>query len=291
MVALSQSISIAKAVGERSGQRVDGNREFIGQGLSNIVGSLFSCYVSCGSLNRSLPNVESGARTPMAAVTSALWVLPLVPSYVTFITGLGLEDVSRARRTTIVHALLFVLGFSFIFVALGAGATAFGQLMLAYRTWIARIGGVLMILMGLWMLGVVRMDALQQERRMHLSDKPLGYLGTVVVGIAFGAGWTPCLGPTLGAILLLAANQSELGKGITLLSAYSLGLAVPFLLSAVLLERFLSFFQKFKRNLGTVNRIAGVLLIVVGVLMFTGWFERMAAMLQQYTPDFLVERL
>lgn len=151
-------------------------------------------------------------------------VLPLVPSYVTFITGLGLEDVSRARRTTIVHALLFVLGFSFIFVALGAGATAFGQLMLAYRTWIARIGGVLMILMGLWMLGVVRMDALQQERRMHLSDKPLGYLGTVVVGIAFGAGWTPCLGPTLGAILLLAANQSELGKGITLLSAYSLGL-------------------------------------------------------------------
>jgi cytochrome c-type biogenesis protein len=218
-------------------------------------------------------------------------VLPLVPSYVTFITGLGLEDVSRARRTTIVHALLFVLGFSFIFVALGAGATAFGQLMLAYRTWIARIGGVLMILMGLWMLGVVRMDALQQERRMHLSDKPLGYLGTVVVGIAFGAGWTPCLGPTLGAILLLAANQSELGKGITLLSAYSLGLAVPFLLSAVLLERFLSFFQKFKRNLGTVNRIAGVLLIVVGVLMFTGWFERMAAMLQQYTPDFLVERL
>lgn len=218
-------------------------------------------------------------------------VLPLVPSYVTFITGLGLEDVSRARRTTLIHALLFVLGFSFIFVALGAGATAFGQLMLAYREWIARIGGVLMILMGLWMLGVVRFDALQQERRMHLSDKPLGYVGTIVVGIAFGAGWSPCLGPTLGAILMLAANQSELSTGMVLLSAYSLGLAVPFLLSAVLLERFLSFFQRFKRNLGRVNRVAGVLLIIVGVLMLTGWFARLAAILQPLTPAFLVERL
>ncbi len=218
-------------------------------------------------------------------------VLPLVPSYITFITGLGLEDISRARRTTLVHALLFVLGFSFIFVALGAGATAFGQLLLAYRTWIARAGGVLMILLGLWMLGVLHIGALQQERRIHLSDKPIGYLGTVLVGIAFGAGWTPCLGPTLGAILLLAANQTEMAKGITLLAVYSAGLAVPFLLSALLLERFLVFFQKFRSKLGLVNRIAGSLLIVVGVLMFTGWFERLAAILQPYTPEFLFERM
>ncbi|MBL0890890.1 MAG: sulfite exporter TauE/SafE family protein [Gemmatimonadaceae bacterium] len=218
-------------------------------------------------------------------------VLPLVPSYVTFITGMGLDDVSRARRTALVHALLFVLGFTFIFVALGAGASAFGQLLREYRVWIARVGGVLMVLMGLWMLGVIRIGALQQERRMHLSDKPLGYLGTVVVGIAFGAGWTPCLGPTLGAILLLAANESELAKGIALLIAYSLGLAVPFLLSALLLDRFLGFFQKFKHNIGRVNRIAGILLVLVGILMFTGWFERLAAWLQPLTPAFLVERI
>ena len=218
-------------------------------------------------------------------------VLPLVPSYLTFITGLGLEDVSRARRTTLLHALLFVLGFSFIFVALGAGATAFGQLMLAYRSWIARAGGVLMIVMGLWMLGALRLDALQQERRVHISDKPMGYLGTVVVGIAFGAGWTPCLGPTLGAILIMAANQTDLAKGIVLLSAYSAGLAVPFLLAALALERFLTLFQRFKKNLGTVNRVAGVLLILVGVLMFSGWFERLAALLQPLTPDFLLEKL
>ena len=218
-------------------------------------------------------------------------VLPLVPSYVTFITGLGLEDVSNARRTTLLHAILFVLGFSFIFVALGAGATAFGQLLLAYRVWLARAGGVLMVLMGLWMLGIFKLDALQQERRVHLSDKPIGYLGTVLVGIAFGAGWTPCLGPTLGAILLLAANQSGVAQGIGLLTAYSAGLAVPFLLSALALERFLAFFQRFRKNLGLVTRLAGALLIVVGVLMFTGWFERLATWLQPFTPAFLVERL
>jgi cytochrome c-type biogenesis protein len=218
-------------------------------------------------------------------------VLPLVPSYLTFITGLGLEDVSRSRRTTVTHALLFVLGFSLIFVAMGAGATAFGQLMLAYRAWIARVGGVLMVIMGLWMLGAFQFDALQRERRVHLSDKPLGYLGTVVVGIAFGAGWSPCLGPALGAILMLAATESELSKGIVMLSAYSLGLAVPFLLAALGVERFLEFFKRFRSKLGHVNRIAGALLIVVGLLMFTGWFQRLAVMLQPLTPEFLVERL
>ena len=241
--------------------------------------------------------MASESLTVLVAFTAGLLsflspcVLPLVPSYLTFITGLGLEDASRARRTTLTHAVLFVVGFSLIFVLLGAGASALGQLLLAYRVWIARVGGVLMILMGLWMMGALRMDALQQERRVHLSDKPLGYLGTVVVGIAFGAGWTPCLGPTLGAILLLAANESELMKGVGLLSAYSAGLAVPFLLSALAVERFLAFFQKFKRNLGTVNRIAGILLIVVGVLMLTGWFQRLAAWLQPMTPAFLVDLL
>lgn len=241
--------------------------------------------------------METESLTVVVAFTAGLLsflspcVLPLVPSYLTFITGLGLEDITRARRTTLIHAVLFVIGFSLIFVLLGAGATAFGRLMLAYRTWIARIGGVMMILMGLWMMGVLRFDALQQERRVHLSDKPIGYLGTVLVGIAFGAGWTPCLGPTLGAILLLAANETELMKGIGMLSAYSAGLAVPFLIAALGVERFLQFFQKFKHNLGRINQIAGVLLIVVGVLMLVGWFQRLAAMLQGYTPEFLLKYL
>jgi len=218
-------------------------------------------------------------------------VLPLVPSYIGFITGLGLEDITRARRTTLVHALLFVLGFSMIFVALGAGATLLGQLLLAYRLWIARIGGVVIIALGLWMLGVFQWGALQQERRVHLTDKPLGYLGTVLVGIAFGAGWTPCLGPILGAILVVAGNEANLGRGMALLASYSFGLAIPFLLSAIALERFFAFFQRFRSKLGMVNRVAGVLLIVVGLLLITGWFATLAAWLQAYTPDFLRERL
>lgn len=218
-------------------------------------------------------------------------VLPLVPSYITFITGMGLDDITQKRRAALVHALLFVLGFSFIFIALGAGASAFGRLLLMNRIWIARIGGILMVLMGLWMIGVIRIGALQQERRVHLSDKPLGYLGTVVVGLAFGAGWTPCIGPTLSAILVMAANESELKKGILLLAFYSAGLAVPFLLSALLLDRFLGFFQRFRKHIGTINRVAGVMLIVVGIGMFTGWFARLAAVLQPFTPAFLVERL
>ncbi len=218
-------------------------------------------------------------------------VLPLIPSYITFITGMGFEDVTRSRRTTLVHALLFVFGFSIIFVALGASATALGNLLLAYRDWISRIGGALVIVFGLYMLGVLRIGAFAQDTRMHLSDKPVGYLGTVLVGIAFGAGWTPCIGPILGAILTYASNSGNVSRGMTLLATYSLGLAIPFLLSAVAMERFLGAFQKFRRHMGTVNKVSGVLLIIVGVLMMTNWFTVLAGYLDGFTPDFLRDRL
>lgn len=218
-------------------------------------------------------------------------VLPLIPSYITFITGMGFEDVTRSRRTTLVHALLFVFGFSLIFVALGIGATALGSLLLAYRHWISRIGGVLVIVFGLYMLGVLRIGAMARDTRMHLSDKPMGYLGTVLVGIAFGAGWTPCIGPILGTILTFASTSDDLSQGMLLLGTYSLGLAVPFLLSAVAIERFLGAFQKFRKHMGTVNRISGVLLIIVGVLMLTNWFTVLAGYLDSFTPDFLRDRL
>ncbi len=218
-------------------------------------------------------------------------VLPLIPSYITFITGMGFEDVTRSRRTTLVHALLFVLGFSLIFVALGIGATALGSLLLAYRDWISRVGGVLVIIFGLYMLGVLRIGAMAKDTRVHLSDKPVGYLGTVLVGIAFGAGWTPCIGPILGAILTYASMSDDLSQSMLLLATYSLGLAVPFLVSALAIERFLGAFQKFRRHLGTVNKISGVLLIIVGVLMLTNWFTVLAGYLDSFTPEFLRERL
>lgn len=218
-------------------------------------------------------------------------VLPLVPSYVTFITGMSLEELQRSRRNTFIHALLFVCGFTLIFLALGAGATVFGQLMLRYRDWISRIGGVLVIIFGLYMLGVLNLGLLARDTRLHLANKPLGYLGTLVVGIAFGAGWSPCIGPILGAILTMAANEADLQRGLVLLLSYSLGLAVPFLLAAVMVDRFLSVFAKLRHHMVWVNRIAGALLVLVGVLMVTNRFTMLASWLQDFTPAFIRDRI
>ncbi len=218
-------------------------------------------------------------------------VLPLIPSYVTFITGLSLEDVTKARRTALVHSLLFIFGFTLIFVALGATATTVGRMLLRYRYIVSEVGGALVIVFGLYLIGVLNIPAFMRERRVHLAEKPLGYLGTVVVGIAFGAGWSPCLGPILGAILALAANTNDLSRGLVLLLSYSLGLAVPFLVAALAVDWFLDFFARHKGKMIWVNRVAGALLIFVGVLMVTNRFALLATKLQQWTPEFLLRHL
>jgi cytochrome c-type biogenesis protein len=218
-------------------------------------------------------------------------VLPLVPSYVTFITGMTLEDLQQTKRETLLHALTFVVGFSLIFLALGAGATVFGQLMLRYREWISRVGGVLIIVFGLYLLGILNLGFLAKDTRLHLKNKPLGYFGTLVVGIAFGAGWSPCIGPILGAILTMAANEADLQRGLVLLLAYSAGLAVPFLLAALMVDRFLKLFAKVRKQMIWVNRFAGVMLILVGILMVTDRFTMLATWLQDLTPEWLKDRI
>jgi cytochrome c-type biogenesis protein len=218
-------------------------------------------------------------------------VLPLIPSYVTFVTGLGLEDVQRARRTALVHSLLFVAGFTAVFLALGATATAFGRLLGYHRVWIGRAGGVLVILLGLYLLGVVNVRAFATERRFHLADKPLGYLGTVLVGMAFAAGWTPCIGPILGGVLTYTASSADLQRGMILLFAYSLGLALPFIAAALAVERFIEAFARMRGWLAWTSRTAGALLIAVGVLMLTNYMTILSSALQAMTPDFLRSRL
>ena len=218
-------------------------------------------------------------------------VLPLVPSYLTFVTGVGLDDLGTSRRSALVHALLFVLGFTLIFIALGASATLLGRVLLAYRVWITRVGGALVVLFGLYLLGVVRVAAFDRERRVHLANKPLGYLGTVLVGIAFGAGWTPCLGPILGAILTYTAAQADLSRGMPLLLAYSLGLALPFLVAAVAVERFLDTVTRFRPYLARVSQVSGALLVLVGVMMMLDYFTVLATYLQTLTPAALRSRL
>jgi cytochrome c-type biogenesis protein len=218
-------------------------------------------------------------------------VLPLVPSYIGFLTGMSLPEMSGRRRAALAHALLFVLGFSLVFVLLGASATALGRALNYYQVWLQRVGGVLIIAFGLVCLGVIKAGFLSQERRVQVEQKPVGYLGSALVGMAFGAGWTPCIGPVLGAILGLAATSQDLGRGILLLAVYSAGLAVPFLVAAVALDSFLGWFQRFRRYLPWVMRVTGVLLIFVGGLMVTGEFTRLAGWLQQFTPDVLREQI
>jgi cytochrome c-type biogenesis protein len=195
-----------------------------------------------------------------------------------------LDDVPRARRVALVHALLFVLGFSLIFLALGASATLLGRVLVTYRIWISRVGGLLVLAFGLYLLGVFNLGAFARERRMHITDKPLGYLGTIVVGIAFGAGWTPCIGPILGSILTYAATQNDVSRGVALLGAYSLGLAVPFVLSAVAIEWFLRAFDAIKRHMVWVTRVSGALLVVVALLMITDYMTVITGTLQGWTP-------
>ena len=218
-------------------------------------------------------------------------VLPLIPSSVTFVTGLTLEDVQRSRRIALVHSLLFVLGFSLIFLALGATATTLGRMLGYNREWVGRIGGVLVIILGLYLLGVFDVAFFSRERRLHVATKPLGYLGTVFVGMAFAAGWTPCIGPILGAVLTFTASEADLQRGLVLLSAYSLGLAVPFVIAALMIDRFILFFQKYKGALIWVTRASGVLLLGVGVLMLTDTMRLLSQWLQPFTPEVIRSRL
>jgi len=217
--------------------------------------------------------------------------LPVIPSYIGFITGLSAEELQVRRGTAVLHATWFVAGFSGVFLALGVTASALGGFLLRYQEWIGRAGGVLVLAFGLYLLGVARPAFLMRERRVQLARKPLGYLGSAAVGAAFGAAWTPCIGPILGAILTLAAAAASVRQGAALLGAYALGLALPFLLTAVALDRFLMWFQRFRPYMVWVERVAGALLIVLGVLLVTDRFTLLAGYLRALTPAFLQRRL
>lgn len=222
-------------------------------------------------------------------------VLPLVPSYLSFVTGMGMEELEsgspEVRRTALLHSLLFVLGFSLVFMAMGASASFVGQLFRQHQQWIARIGGVLVILFGLHLLGVTPLAWLNRERRVQMQREPAGYAGSVVVGVAFGAGWTPCIGPVLGGILTLAATQEGLARGVSLLGVYSAGLAIPFVLSAVALTKFLEAFERVKGYVRYVEWASGALLILVGLLLLSGQFTVLAAWATQFTPEFILQRI
>ena len=220
-------------------------------------------------------------------------VLPLVPSYLSFVTGMSLEDLQEGadRGRTLRYALLFVGGFSLIFLLLGASASFLGQFFRLYEVWIARIGGAVILVLGIHLAGVLRITPLLREVRIHVADRPVGYVGAVGVGMAFGAGWTPCIGPVLGSILTFAGAQDTFWHGVGLLGVYSAGLAVPFLITALAVDRFLLLFARFRRFLPAVQKGSGLLLVALGLLLVTGSFTALTSWLVPFTPDFLLERI
>ena len=220
-------------------------------------------------------------------------VWPLVPSYLTLVTGMSLEDLQEGvnRKATFIHSLLFVLGFSLIFITLGASASFLGQFFKQYDVWIARIGGLIIVVLGLHLSGVFKLTPLMREMRVHVNDKPAGYLGTLGVGMAFGAGWTPCIGPILGAILTYGFSQDTMWAGVGLLTAYSAGLAIPFLLSSLALDAFLQTFKRFRRWIPAIEKASGGMLIALGVLLMTGQLTALTAILARFTPDFIYNRI
>ncbi len=217
-------------------------------------------------------------------------VLPLVPSYVTFITGVSFDELTaekqtaRVRRLTILHSLAFILGFSLVFISLGASATAIGHFLARRLPLLGRIAGVIIILFGLHTMGVLRIDWLYQEKRAQTQRKPAGFVGAMLVGIAFAFGWTPCIGPILAGILAIAATRSGVGEGVRLLAAYSLGLAVPFFATAIAINRFFGAMSRIRRHYHAIELVSGSLLVVIGVLIFTNRFTVIAQWLTPYLP-------
>ncbi|GAM07769.1 cytochrome c-type biogenesis protein CcdA [Geobacter sp. OR-1] len=202
-------------------------------------------------------------------------VLPLIPSYITYLTGLSLADFqeehppAKVRRQAAIHSLLFISGFTAIFVLLGASATFIGGFLQTHAILFRRVGGLLIIAFGIHITGLVPIHLLLGEKRITIHRKPAGYLGSVLVGVAFAAGWTPCIGPILASILMVAAAEETVLHGIGLLLAYSLGLAIPFFVSALAMNKFLDVFSRFKKHIRLFEVATGVFLIVVGMLLFT----------------------
>jgi cytochrome c-type biogenesis protein len=181
-----------------------------------------------------------------------------------------------------VNALLFIAGFSVVFIAFGASASFIGQVLIAYQDHIRRIGGVLIIVFGLYLVGVLNINFLQMEHRIQFRNRPVGYLGSFLIGIAFAAGWTPCVGPVLGTILLYASTTDSLWNGVLLLSSYSLGLGLPLFLTALGVDRFLAYFKRARAYLWGVSTVSGVLLVVVGVMIYANSLTMITSFLERY---------
>ncbi len=223
-------------------------------------------------------------------------VLPLIPGYLSYISGLTLDEMQgtgtaaiplgEARRRVLVASIFFILGFSFVFICFGAAASALGQYMLEKQRLLAKIAAVIVIVFGLHTMGVLRIGWLYSEKRVQVEKKPKTLLGAFFVGLAFAFGWTPCIGPILGGILAIAGTQQTVGQGVQLLAVYSAGLGLPFLLTALAINQFFTVFKRIRKHYHLIEIVSGLLLVVIGVLIFTNRFTLIAKWLTPYLPTF-----
>jgi cytochrome c-type biogenesis protein len=218
-------------------------------------------------------------------------VLPLIPGYISFVSGVSLDEMRTtstvsSRRQVVFASLAFVLGFSLVFIALGASATVIGRWVFDNLPLLGRIGGVVIILFGLHTMGVFRLQFLDLEKRAHATRKPAGPIGALLVGVAFAFGWTPCIGPILAGILAVAATRETITEGVMLLAIYSLGLGIPFLLTSLAIDRFFSVTARIRRYYHAIEVTSGVLLVIIGVLIFTGQLTIIVRYLEPYLPVF-----
>lgn len=220
-------------------------------------------------------------------------VLPLVPSYVSFITGISFEELTsddgkELKKVIFFNTMLFILGFSTVFVViLGASAQIFGSVFMEYQSVIRKIGGIVIVLLGIHIIGIINFKFLQREKRLHFfREKPAGLLGSFLIGVGFAAGWTPCIGPILGAIFTVAATSDNPWSGAILFIAYSSGLAIPFMLTSLGINTFLKHFNRVKKHMRIVSIITGIFLIVTGVLIFSNSLAIIAGYLNSFMPQF-----
>ncbi|MBW7956666.1 MAG: sulfite exporter TauE/SafE family protein [Deltaproteobacteria bacterium] len=221
-------------------------------------------------------------------------VLPLVPSYISFVTGISFEELTgdggeekKLKKVILFNSLMFILGFSTVFVViLGSSAQLLGNVFMEYQDIVRKIGGLVIILLGIHIIGIINFRILQRDKRLHFfREKPAGLLGSFLVGIGFAAGWTPCIGPILSAIFAVAATTESPWSGIILFIAYSAGLAIPFLLTSLGINTFLRHFNRLKRHMRTVSIVTGVFLIITGLLIFTNSLGIIAAYINSVIPS------
>ncbi len=215
-------------------------------------------------------------------------VLPLLPSYVSYITGISYDHLTNKAtssyifKKTFFHSLFFILGFSLIFILLGATASLVGGFLKQYQDWLVRIGGIIIVFFGLHVAGIFTIPFLSQDKKLELKSKPQGLIGSLIVGIIFAAAWTPCVGPILGSILMLAGTKSSVLSGVLLLAAYSLGFALPFIIFSLFLNTFIFHFQKLRHHMKWITVTSGLLLILLGLTLITGHFTRLTSYLSKF---------